>query len=83
MKKKLDALQAREELREWLVRQTGCNVQRGKDRKSWPCGTCFVALLQGIGLNSKRDEYQEHNKPVDRINEVWRAILQIRDAKLK
>jgi peptidoglycan-associated lipoprotein len=27
-------------------------------------------------------EYKQHNKPVDRANEVWRAILQIRDAKL-
>jgi hypothetical protein len=28
-------------------------------------------------------EYGEHNNPVDRINEVWRAILQMRDYEPK
>ena len=75
--------QAREELRKWLVKWTGgCNIQTGIDGKSYPCGTCTTYLLGKIGLTSRKKIYKEHNKPVDRINEVWRAILQIRDAKL-
>ena len=75
--------QAREELRKWAVKWTRCDIQKGQDGKGWPCGTCFCAMLKDIGLNSRREEYQEHNKPIDRINEVWRAILQIRDAVIK
>lgn len=84
MKKKtetMDYIQAREELRQWAVKWTGCGIQEGRDGKPYPCGTCFCALLGCIGLNPRKKEYHEHNKPVDRTNEVWRAILQIRDAK--
>jgi len=67
----------KEELRKWAVKSTGgCDIQDG-----WPCGPCFVYLLEEIGLNSESPEYEEHNKPVDRANEVWRAILQIRETK--
>jgi hypothetical protein len=68
--------QAVKELREWLVKWTGgCNVQNG-----FPCGTCACHLL-GELMNEESKEYKEHNKPVDRINEVWRAILQIKKAR--
>jgi len=74
IKIKVDYKKAKEELREWLVKYTaGCAVQDG-----WPCGTCAVHFLEQLGLKSSKDDYHEHNKPVDRINEVWRAILQIR-----
>lgn len=69
--------QAREKLRQWLVKYTnGCDVQSG-----WPCGTCAIDLLKDLGLDSNKPEYNEHNDEIDRCNEVWRAILQIRDAK--
>jgi hypothetical protein len=64
---------AREEFRTWLVRFSLCDVQDG-----WPCGTCTVELLTKLGLTRSKDEYSKHNNPVDRINEVWRAIIQIR-----
>lgn len=74
---KIDYKKVKEELRKWAVKSTGgCDIQDG-----WPCGTCFVYLLEKIGLNPESPEYEEHNKPVDRINEVWRAILQIRETK--
>ena len=67
--------QAKEELRQWLVKYTaGCDLQDG-----WPCGTCFIALLDRLGLDEKQEEYHEHNEKIDRANEVWRAILQIRE----
>lgn len=73
---------AREELRQWLVRNCGgCNIQEGKDQKGWPCGTCVMDLLNRIGLDSSKPEYSEVNEEHDRHNEVWRAILQIRDAE--
>jgi hypothetical protein len=65
---------AKRDLQKFLVKHTGgCTVQNG-----WPCGTCAIALFEDLGLNPKAKEYKEHNKPVDRTNEVWRAILQIR-----
>ena len=73
IKIKVDYKLAKEELKNWLVKNTGCDVQNG-----WPCGTCTVYLLQKLGLRSSKDDYHQHNKPVDRINEVWRAVLQIR-----
>jgi len=77
-KKKIDYKEAKEALRKWAVKYTaGCDIQ-GEDR-GWPCGTCFITLLDELGLNSKKKEYRQHNKPVDRANEVWRAILQIRE----
>lgn len=47
----------------------GCSLQDG-----WPCGTCLLAALEELGLK----EDGEHNEPVDRTNEFWRGILQIR-----
>ena len=75
---------ARESFRRWLVKYTKCSIQEGADGKGYPCGTCTMSLLTGLGLDSHSKEYQEHNKDEvrDRHNEVWRAILQIRDAKL-
>ena len=85
--KKIDYNQAREEFRILLVKYSKCSIQGGmiKGKKSeggWPCGTCTVHLLTSLGLDLN-DDYRAHNKPVDRTNEVWRAILQIRDAKIK
>jgi hypothetical protein len=59
-----------EELRQWLVKWTKCSVQNG----GWPCGTCACYLISRLGAK----ETGQHNKPIDRVNEVWRAILQIR-----
>jgi len=73
---KINYKQAREDLRKYLVEYTGCEIQDG-----WPCGTCIMALLNGLGLDDTKPEYKEHNKPIDRHNEVWRAILQIREEK--
>jgi len=67
----------REEIREALVGGTGCGIQDGQDESNWPCGTCTLDLLERLGV-----EEGEHNDPVDRANEVWRAILQIRDKDL-
>ena len=64
---------AREDLRRWFVKYTECRFPDG-----WPCGSCVCALLANLGLDASADEYTEHNEPIDRINEVWRAILQIR-----
>jgi len=61
--------QAIESLRKWAVNNTGCAVQDG-----WPCGTCFCSLLSDMGVK----ENKQHNRPIDRVNEVWRAVLQIR-----
>jgi hypothetical protein len=66
-------------LRLALIKGThGCDLQDGADGKGWPCGTCTCALLGSV-MSETAQEYAEHNDPVDRINEVWRAILQIRD----
>ena len=72
---------AREELRNWLVNNTSCTIQKGFKGKKYPCGTCFMALLNDIGLDSKKPAYKLHNDDYERHNEVWRAILQIREAK--
>lgn len=72
----------REAFRQFLVEQTGCEVQDGADGNGWPCGTCTMELLTRMGLESGKPEYHERNPEHDRHNEVWRAILQIRDADL-
>ena len=64
-----------EELRQWLVKWTaGCQVQNGAT-EAWPCGTCACALFADLGAV----EDKKHNKPIDRNNELWRGILQIRE----
>jgi len=69
----VDYDEAREALRKWLVKYTGgCELHDG-----WPCGTCTCYLF-GQLLDKSAPEYGEHNDPVDRVNEIWRAILQIR-----
>jgi len=80
----------RESFRRWLVSACGgCDVQTGyvdgkkNEDGGWPCGTCFIELLHQLGLDSKQLEYSDHNQEIDRCNEVWRAVLQIRDAKLE
>ena len=85
--KKRNLKQAREELRQWLVKWTKCDIQggfvNGKEKDfGWSCGTCTCDLLGKLGLDPKTLDYHRHNQPVDRINEVWRAILQIRETKL-
>ena len=80
-KAKQNAKEARDALRKWLVKYTKCDIQEGING-AYPCGTCLIALLGGMGLKPNKKKYHEHNKPIDRSNEVWRAILQIRDAKL-
>jgi hypothetical protein len=67
-----------ETLRRALIEATSCTIQEGASGKEWPCGTCTCALLAKL-LPRTAPEYVEHNDPVDRINEVWRAILQMRD----
>lgn len=77
---KVNYKRAKEELREWAVKNTaGCSIQAD----GWPCGTCFIHLLGGLGLDANNNRYHEHNDPVDRANEVWRAVLQIRESKLR
>lgn len=67
---------ARRALRRFLVKHTdGCTVQDG-----WPCGTCAMDLFTRMGLDSTAPAYSEHNPGHERHNEVWRAILQIRDS---
>ena len=83
-KPKSEASQARrrqfvEDLRRALVDGTaGCNLQEGANGKAWPCGTCTCSLLGDL-MAIDAPAYSLHNEPVDRVNEVWRAILQIRD----
>jgi len=68
-----------EDLRLALIKGAGgCAIQEGANGKSWPCGTCVCALLGSV-MPHAAPEYSRHNEPVDRVNEVWRAILQIRD----
>ena len=69
--------QARESLRLWLVKYTGCAIQEGANGKLYPCGTCVIDLLKRLGVK----EDKQHNKPIDRLNEMWRGILQIRGDK--
>ena len=74
-----DIPRAREELRKWLTRYTHCTVQQGAvPTPGWPCGTCACDLLGRLGLDPKNPDFHARNVPPDRINEVWRAILQIR-----
>lgn len=80
---KTEIKKAKKEFRNWLVEYTQCELQKGKDGMTYPCGTCVISLLDAVGLKSRKKEYKEHNKEVDRSNEVWRAILQIRDYKIK
>lgn len=69
------------DLRLALVKATeGCELQEGAGKSGWPCGTCVVALLSEV-MPPSDAQYEEHNNPVDRMNEVWRGILQIRDYK--
>lgn len=80
--------QCREELRQWISKWTLCDIQTGKVNGKdsdfgWTCGTCFMNLLNELGLDETKPEYKECNKPRDRHNEVWRALLQIRDADYK
>jgi hypothetical protein len=67
-----------EDLRLALIDGTGCGLQEGADGREWPCGTCVCGLLGSL-MSPTAPEYSEHSDPVDRVNEVWRAILQIRD----
>ncbi len=67
---------ARKGLQKYLVKETDCEVQDG-----WPCGTCFMGLLNRLGLDDTHPDYKVHNDDHERHNEVWRAILQIREAK--
>ena len=62
--------EARDKLREWIATYTMCEVQKG-----WACGTCLIEFLVELGVY----EDKQHNKPIERCNEVWRAILQIRE----
>ena len=86
IKIKLDN-EAREDLRKYLIKHTkGCVIQGGiisgkKKSFGWPCGTCVIDLLSRIGLDSEKEEYKKSNETPERHNEIWRAILQIRDAK--
>lgn len=70
--------EAREALRRWLIAYTGCTIQHD----GWPCGTCFNHLLTRIGLDLPHPAYRISNAEPDRANEVWRAIVQIREADL-
>lgn len=69
---------ARDGLRRWLVESTGCAIQH----TGWPCGTCTLDLLSRIGLTANHPHYASRNPGHDRRNEVWRAIIQIREAAL-
>lgn len=75
-------IEIRENFRQFLVSATNCGVQVGADNREWPCGTCVFGLLNELGLDCASAEYQERNSEHDRHNEVWRAILQIREADL-
>ena len=79
----MNGTEIREKLRVLLVEATNCGIQEGQDDgKGWPCGTCTCALLGDLGLDESTPDYNERDAPPDRINEVWRAILQIRSAQL-
>lgn len=80
-KRPLDS-KAKRALAEFLVEHTGCDIQEGADGLDYPCGTCVMDLLDRLGLDDSKPEYYERNKESgNRHNEVWRAILQIRDAR--
>jgi hypothetical protein len=67
-----------EAVRTALVEATACGIQESVVGKNWPCGTCTCDLIVKL-LPESAPEYAEHNDPVDRVNELWRAILQMRD----
>ena len=69
--KNKDKAKAILEIQEWLLKWTNdCDIQGG-----FPCATCTTNLLSKLGVK----EDGEHNNPVNRVNEVWRGILQIRE----
>lgn len=71
----MEKQQIREALKEFCLKISGgCDIQSD----GWPCSTCLCFSL-GELVDEKADEYQEHNDPPDRINEVWRFILQARE----
>lgn len=73
-----DKKQLREKIRKFVVEISGgCEIQ-GEDKQLWPCGTCLNHIL-GELVDKHKPEYNERNEPPDRINEVWRFILQMRD----
>jgi len=67
---KKEVSDCREELRQWAVKWTKCSIQEG-----WPCGTCLLYIFGQLGVS----EDKKHNKPINRVNEVWRAMIQIRE----
>lgn len=68
----------KEQTRRWAIAVSGgCDVQESADGKLWPCGTCFTYGIAALGANANG----QHNNPPDRTNEVWRAILEIRDTQ--
>jgi len=80
----LDKNKIREKIRELAIEISGgCVLQEGEgDGKPYPCGTCFCAGL-GQLIDEESEAYKDHNQEVDRINEVWRFLLQLRDEKYK
>ena len=78
-----EKIKYRKTMRNWAVKISGgCTVQQGDDGQTYPCGSCFCAGL-GQLIDEKKADYKEHNEPVDRINEVWRFLLQLRDEEYK
>lgn len=63
---------ARNAFKTFLVKYTKCELQDG-----WPCGTCTCNFLAKLGVK----EDKKHNRPMNRINEIWRGILQMRGIK--
>lgn len=61
-----------EEFKRWLASWAGC----GELENGWPCGTCTRQLVASLGAV---EDNAQHNEPIDRVNEVWRAIIQIRE----
>lgn len=71
----------RKKIRELAIEIAGgCECQEGNDKQTYPCGTCFNFGL-GQLIDKKTKEYKKHNETPDRINEVWRFLLQLRDTK--
>tara|TARA_Y100001951_G_C11151265_1_gene189350 strand:+ start:215 stop:469 length:255 start_codon:yes stop_codon:yes gene_type:complete len=77
----IDKNEIREDFRKLFIKHSGCDIQesRGEDNeKEWPCGTCLNSIF-GMLIDEEAEEYEKHNEPVDRINELWRFVLQMRD----
>jgi len=73
---KTDWTKEREATRRWAVLISGdCEIQEGANNSLWPCGTCFIHALTMLGV----DESTGRNDSPNRHNEVWRAILEIRE----